>query len=55
MLLLAKPGRSPDSPSAFRLPACVSVGPGWQPPGLHDSQFGFRLPAGCGPGFPPGL
>ena len=57
MVLLPKPGRSPDSPSAYR-PVCLLDGAGKLPervvaacleshlsrsvPGLHHSQFGFR-------------
>ena len=57
MVLLPKPGRSPDSPSAYR-PVCLLDGVGKllerivatrleshlyrSFPGLHDSQFGFR-------------
>ena len=57
MVLLPKPGRSPDSPSAYR-PVCLLDEAGkllervlaarleshlsWSVPGLHDSQFGFR-------------
>ena len=57
MVLLQKPGRSPDSPSACR-PVCLLDGAGKllervvaarlelhlsrSVPGLHDSQFGFR-------------
>ena len=56
-VLLPKPGRSPDSPSAFR-PVCLLDQAGKllervvaarleshlsrRAPGLHDSQFGFR-------------
>ena len=58
MVLLPKPGRSPDSPSANR-PVCLLDGVGKllervvatrleshlsrSVPGLHDSQFGFRM------------
>ena len=57
MVLLPKPGRSPDSPSAYR-PVCLLDGVGKllervvatrleshlsrSVPGLHDRQFGFR-------------
>ena len=57
MVLLPKPGRFPDTPSAFRpvcfldeadkllervVAACLELHLSRNDPGLHDSQFGFR-------------